>query len=246
MTSPQVILICSVRQEAEPLMHRLGNFQPLEDCPFPAWTREGGEFVCAAGGMGKTNAAHALTTLLASGDRKERIVVGFGIGGAFPGSGLSVGDVAVADREIYGDEGSLTPAGWISCEDIRIPLAEVDGQRFFNEFPVTGGVASPPPSSTYADFRVASGPFVTVSACSGTDERAAELERRHGAICESMEGAAYAHVATLHGIPWMEVRGISNIVENRDPSRWDIGTAAANAAAVVSEILAALPSASSE
>ena len=31
-----------------------------------------------------------------------------------------------------------------------------------------------------------------------------------------MEGAAVAHVAHLHGIPVGEVRGISNMVTNRD------------------------------
>ncbi len=37
-----------------------------------------------------------------------------------------------------------------------------------------------------------------------------------------MEGAAAAQVAALHGIPWLEVRGISNIVEDRDLTKWDI------------------------
>jgi futalosine hydrolase len=37
-----------------------------------------------------------------------------------------------------------------------------------------------------------------------------------------MEGAAVAHVALLYDIPLLEVRGISNMVEDRDLSRWDI------------------------
>jgi futalosine hydrolase len=41
-----------------------------------------------------------------------------------------------------------------------------------------------------------------------------------------MEGAAAAQVAELHGIPWLEVRGISNIVEDRDIEKWDIPKAA--------------------
>jgi futalosine hydrolase len=41
-----------------------------------------------------------------------------------------------------------------------------------------------------------------------------------------MEGAAVAQVAVLHGVPWLEVRSISNIVEDRDLKKWDIPKAA--------------------
>ena len=50
-----------------------------------------------------------------------------------------------------------------------------------------------------------------------------------------MEGAAVAHVAHLYGVPVGEVRGISNIVTDRDTSSWRIEetppTAAQEAAA---------------
>ena len=41
-----------------------------------------------------------------------------------------------------------------------------------------------------------------------------------------MEGAAVAHVAHLHGIPVGEVRGISNMVTNRDTGAWRLKEAA--------------------
>jgi len=41
-----------------------------------------------------------------------------------------------------------------------------------------------------------------------------------------MEGAAVAHVAHLHGIRVGEVRGISNIVTNRDTKAWRVKDAA--------------------
>jgi futalosine hydrolase len=37
-----------------------------------------------------------------------------------------------------------------------------------------------------------------------------------------MEGAAAALVALQYGIDCLEVRGISNLVEDRDLSRWNI------------------------
>ena len=40
--------------------------------------------------------------------------------------------------------------------------------------------------------------------------RLAVLAERHGSLCEEMEAAAVAHVARLHGIPFLSVKDISN------------------------------------
>ena len=72
-------------------------------------------------------------------------------------------------------------------------------------------------------------PFVTVSSCTGTDGAARDIETRTAGAVESMEGAAIAHVAHLHGVPVGEVRGISNIVTNRDTTTWRLKEAAAAA-----------------
>jgi len=52
-----------------------------------------------------------------------------------------------------------------------------------------------------------------------------------------MEGAAAAQVAELHGVPWLEMRGISNIVEDRDLKKWDIPAAAEAAQMAVRQVL---------
>ncbi len=72
---------------------------------------------------------------------------------------------------------------------------------------------------------------------SALEARAKELEERYHALCENMEGAAAAQVAELHGAPWLEVRGISNIVEDRDLKKWDIPRAAQNVQQAVLQIL---------
>jgi futalosine hydrolase len=62
--------------------------------------------------------------------------------------------------------------------------------------------------------------FVTMATCTGTDKDARAIETRTGGSVESMEGAAFAHVAHLHGVRVGEVRGISNMVTDRDTSAW--------------------------
>jgi futalosine hydrolase len=85
--------------------------------------------------------------------------------------------------------------------------------------------------------RLVRGRFVTVSSCSGTKERGQELARRHQAVCENMEGAAIALTALRYGIPCLEIRGISNLVEDRDLSRWDISRAVEAAQRFVIKII---------
>lgn len=192
-------------------------------------------------GIGKTNAAHAVTVLIL--EFSPNLVINFGIGGAYPSSGLGLGDIAIADKEVYGDEGILLEDGFHTTDAIGIPFLEKGRKKYFNEFPLDKKFVKkainffrhelhfPIPPSLRGDDRgvnIRSGTFVTVSATTGTDSRAGDLEKRFNAICESMEGAAVAHVCAMYGVPMLELRGISNIVEKRDKSKWEIKLAAEN------------------
>ena len=88
--------------------------------------------------------------------------------------------------------------------------------------------------------KIKCGNFITVSAATGTPERALELEKRFDALCENMEGAAIAHICTMYGIQLTEVRGISNIVGVRDKSTWNLKEASENCQRILIENLARL------
>lgn len=184
-------------------------------------------------GIGIANAAHAATLLMEM--FAPRLVVLWGIGGAYPGSGLKIGDVALAEREVYADTGVLTKDGPRGLEYMGFPILKRGNKAFYNDFPLEVGPALRLPAG-----RVKPGVFLTVSQCTGTLRRAKELRRRYHAVCENMEGASVAHTCARYGVPVMELRGISNMVEDRDPERWDRELAAANCQRVVMEMLGAL------
>ncbi|QWV94036.1 futalosine hydrolase [Geomonas oryzisoli] len=191
--------------------------------PLPVYRAGKGrtELLFVQTGIGKVNAAIAATLLC------ERyapdLVVNTGCGGAFVGSGLAVGDLAVADSECLADEGVQTPAGWRGLDLIGIPVYEGRGERLFNRIPLDRDVARGALDlATAGGFKALMGPFLTVSTCSGTASQGEELLRRFPGVCENMEGAAVAQVAFSHGVPCLEIRGISNMVEDRDLSRWDL------------------------
>jgi len=182
---------------------------------------DGRNVVLAETGIGKVNTAVAVTRLL---ERfKPGLLINTGCAGAYEGSGLQVGDLALATTEIYGDEGVETAAGWEPLELIGIPLVTRQGKNYFNKFPLSAWAAEKAAQlAARKGVPLHRGTFVTVSTCSGTAARGAEMMRRAGGICENMEGAAAAHVALIYGVDCLEIRGISNMVEERDLSRWNI------------------------
>jgi futalosine hydrolase len=197
------------------------------------------EIVCAVSGVGKTNAARAATLLIQ--DFSPCIVVNFGIGGAYPSSGLKLGDIAVASKEVYADEGVLLKGGFHTLELMDIPLVKMGRLRYFNEFPVDPELAGTMMEAAMAGgFGVRKGIFATVSTCTGTRKRAEELSKRFGAICENMEGAAVAHNCLIQRIPFIEVRGISNIAKERDTSKWEIRPASINCQKTIIEFVCAI------
>jgi futalosine hydrolase len=74
--------------------------------------------------------------------------------------------------------------------------------------------------------------MATVSVCAGTDRLVAERARQ-GALAESMEGAAVAFAAARQGVPFVEVRGISNLCGPRDGASFNLAAAIRNAATVL-------------
>ena len=185
-------------------------------------------------GIGTVNAAHALTCQLEQ--QLPDLVIQFGIGGAYVPIGLPIRSVVLATEEVYGDVGVVTPEGWKPVDEIGIPLVHGDPPRF-NRFPL-----DPQLVATAAGIcGVRSGTFVTVSQCSGVQAVGDALHSRFNALCESMEGAAAAHICTLYDVPFLEVRGISNLVEDRQPARWDIPGAADAAQSALIKIISNIP-----
>jgi futalosine hydrolase len=177
-------------------------------------------------GIGAVNTAYALTHYLATQPRPS-LVIQTGIAGAYVPSGVRVGSVVLADTEIYGDLGVMTTGGWRPAEEMGIPLVEARGAHppRFNYFPFDPDLVARA-SAVCGSLIARTGPFLTLSQVTGVRTLGDALHARFGALCESMEGAAAAHVCALHDVPFLEVRGISNLVEDRNREVWRVKEAA--------------------
>lgn len=230
-------IIVAVPAEGRSIVRRLKKMKAA-NLLFYKGRFAGKTVVVAVSGIGKVNASHAATRLIL--EQKPYLVMNIGVGGAYPSANLAIGDVAIAEKEIYGDEGVMLHDGLHDVTTIGLPLLQKGGKKYFHEFPLDRKLlrkAMRAVETDGASFAFRSGPFVTVSACTGTTTRAREIEQRYQAVCENMEGAAIAHVCARYGIPLLEMRGISNLVVDRDLAGWNIGLAADNCQAAAQKLI---------
>jgi len=234
----QLAVVTATVGEIRAVLDAASGVQALEIAGKPWWLgRFGGSerplgSVVVVSGYGGVNAAHALSCLLEAA--RPRLVLQVGIAGAFTGAGLGPGDLAVASSDSYTDLGVQTPTGWLSADGFAEPLAvAADGRGLRNTFVLDPDLVDAAVRCLHAAEwpdplpRIGVGPFVTSDLVTGSRERADALADRWHAVAESMEGAAAAHICSLYGVPFLEVRGISNLVVDRDRDSWRVEEAAA-------------------
>ena len=238
-----IALLAAVAEETRLLRQACPGLEQTDLHGLDIWRGTWGETsICLAhGGVGKAAAAAAATTLLVA--LKPSALWLFGCGGACPGSDLAIGDLALADLEVFADEGVETVDGFRSLAEMHLPMRIAGGEARFNRWPTDNrlttwaeaqlsGAAIRP-----AGQRIARGPFLTVSTCTGSLAKARHQATQTGAICENMEGAAVALACLQTGIPLLELRGISNHVEDRDEARWDLQAGMTSAQKAVTTLL---------
>jgi futalosine hydrolase len=221
-----ILIIGAVPQETALLELALGTPSRLKTTGFDYAEGNLGNlhiFLCSAG-VGKINAAAATAILI---ERcRPGLVITTGCAGAYTGSGLSIGDLVVASEEVLGDEGVLTSTGWQDLRMMKLPSLVQGNRLYYNEIPLSKHAAEKAMQlADYYGVNLTRGRFITVSTCSGSRQRGEELARRFSAVAENMEGAAVALTCLRYGIDCLEIRGISNLVDERDMKAWNIPVA---------------------
>jgi futalosine hydrolase len=179
------------------------------------------KIIVCAGGVGKINAAAATAVLIEQ--HHPRLVINTGCAGAYTGSGLSIGNLAVASEEVLADEGVIMADGWKDLSYMELPSLDHSGRQHFNTISLSSHVSEKAMQlADSLELFLMRGRFATVSTCSGTGQRGGELARRWNVIAENMEGAAVAQVCLRYGVDCLEIRGISNMVEERDMKKWEL------------------------
>jgi futalosine hydrolase len=161
-------------------------------------------------GIGAVRAAVATSSALRNG---YDLVISAGVAGGFPAA--EIAGVVVASAVVHADLGAETADGFASMADLGWgPI------RFDLEDALTAEIAH----RTHATV----GSILTVSTVTGSQARADQLRTAHpDAVAEAMEGVGVYQAAVQVGVPFAEVRTVSNLVGPRDREAWRINDALA-------------------
>ena len=164
-------------------------------------------------GMGPTATAASLSNYLALYGSSIHGVMNIGVGGAYVNSGLTLLDICLAQQEVFGDFGICMQDEIL---DFEPGLSLLSRPIVFND----ELVSSSKNILSVNDMEFKTANFVTVNCCTGTKKRGDYLRQKFAAGCENMEGAAVAMVCNTFNIPCVELRCISNMVEDRNTAAW--------------------------
>ena len=155
-----------------------------------------GRLTVAEGGLGKAQfAVH--TQYLLDTLRQVGVVVCLGAAGAISPS-LSIGDIVVATETVEHD---------FNRQILPAPMPRFEGDAAYIEaIRNSDSLASIPFELTFAP--VASGDEAIVSV-----SRAREVADATGAVAAAWEGAGGARACHFSGVPYLEVRGISDLAD---------------------------------
>jgi futalosine hydrolase len=157
------------------------------------------------------------------------LVLNAGVCGSFR-PGLPPGTVVHVTTDHIADFGAEDGDAFLTVQELQLLPAD--------EFPWTSGrlVNSVPPDNE-ALRRLPVGDAITVTTVHGNDATIARAVERYNPHVESMEGAAFMYACLVHGVPFAQVRAVSNIVERRNRAGWKLSEAVEALGATVLEII---------
>jgi len=169
-------------------------------------------------GMGPVTTAASLSNYLTLYGSRIKGVMNIGVAGAYIDSGVAILDICLAQEEVLGDFGICMQDG---IQDFDLGLLTPSAPLLFNND------LAPRFENILNDHNIAFKivNFVTVNCCTGTTKRGKFLREKFAAGCENMEGAAVAMVCQNFNIPSVELRCVSNMVEDRNTANWQLSEA---------------------
>lgn len=226
--SPRLLILCATELEMAPFLEKYtGRLAPF-DLLMP--------------GPGVFNTVLGLTRYLeqAKAEGLPEYILHTGIAGVFRQSGLGIGDVALADPSRYIHTGVDT--GDSLPDPLPFDLIQhrigTDQGIYTPDAALAGDCMDA--VSNRLGRPIAKGLVLTVSAITGTPQKADQLWNVCSPLMEAMEGAAAAHTAAIYNIPLVEIRAASNWVGDRHKANWDIPKAAQQVARICEAVIDAL------
>ena len=210
----RILIVAATETEIAPLVARL-RYSADRDERVKAYTHAGFEVDVLTTGVGMV--ATAAWCSRAIGRTPYDLALNFGLCGTFDRE-LAPGTVVQVVSERIAELGAEDDELFLTAHELSL-LGE-------NEFPFTRGRlnnAAPPKNLALGQLPAVDG--ITVNTVHGNRRSIDAVVERFKPQVESMEGAAFMYACLINGLIFAEMRAVSNVVERRDRSAWNIPAA---------------------
>ena len=162
-------------------------------------------------GIGMVATTYSLTRQFAAAEYDLALQIG--LAGSFD-SRIKIGGVCRIEEDVFSELGAESGNDFLTLEQMDLPgittvKNEIDfDSDMLNALPVWRGI--------------------TVNTVHGNETSIAKIKERLNPQVETMEGAAFLWACNQTKVKCVQIRSISNYVEKRDKSKWEIGLAVKN------------------
>ncbi len=223
----KILILSATLPEVSPLIGKFKLINQL-DPYFGKYIYKNHSIDVIITGIGSISTAYLLMKFVTA--EVYDFVIQVGIAGSY-NKKLHIGSVVQVLNEQFADLG-------VDDKNKFVTLFE-EGICSPDKLPYSGGKLVNPANFDYGiikDIPCVAG--ITVNCVSGSNEIISLYRNKFNPDIESMEGAAFFYICLMENIPFIELRGISNFVEERNRKLWDVKLAVNSSNEALLEILA--------
>ena len=169
------------------------------------------------GGIGLTSTTYNLTKQLAL--KKYDRVIQAGVAGSYDFN-THPGDVVAIKQDTIADQSVIEMKNLKTLFDLKLVP--------HNQYPYQNGWLMNPDKNILKTTGLKSVKGISVNQISTSKQMIKFYMETFNPVIESMEGAATHYVCLVEGIPFLQIRSISNYIGERNKKKWDMQDSIAN------------------
>lgn len=221
-----LLIVAATQAELEPFIARL-QFKRQKSATIKSYELNGLMIDILFTGVGMVATTYWLTKALIQS--KYDFAINAGIAGSF-NSLIGIGTVVYTVSETFSELGAEDGNSFLNLIDLHLMKND--------EFPFSSGILKNQymiKSEILKTLPKVTG--ITVNKVHGNVTSINKVEKLYNPDVESMEGAAFYYCCMMEYLPCIQIRAISNKVELRDRSKWNIPLAINNLNSLLFDII---------
>ena len=202
------LLIAATAKEIEPFLNWMKTATAAQQNSLPD---------VLVSGIGLTATTYHLTRQLQL--KKYSCVIQAGVAGCF-NRNISLGSVVLVGRDVIADQAVVELKQLKTLFDLKLVPAD--------QFPYSKTWLVNPHRDLLKKIKLRKIKSISVNEITTSKQKIALYENKFTAVTESMEGAALHYTCLMEGIPFLQLRSVSNYIGERNKKKWDMKAAISN------------------